>query len=268
MVLESILATKSVIKNPIDMLIFSMIISFVSVYLADMIFPGSSTGKIITLFITVGITPMIYGIFKDEEEVEREEAECKIKESFFCRHSKTIWLFSLFFIGVFISLFMVASFSDEKYVRYIFQDQLSEIERVTSMSRPTGAYVSSEILDIIISNNLRVMGLSFILSFILGSGAIIILAWNASILALYLSSFFRQGLMEEFMIRSISLIPHAPIEIAAYFLAGISGGILSVGVIREKIFSKEFALVFRDSLILMALSVAAVLVGAVVEVFA
>jgi uncharacterized membrane protein SpoIIM required for sporulation len=268
MVLESIIPAKSVIKKPIDMLIFSMIISFASVYLADMIFPGNSTGKIITLFITVGITPMIYSIFRNDEEIEREEAECKIKESFFCRHKNTILLFSLFFIGVFVSLFLISSFSDEKYVKYIFQDQLSEIERVTSMSKPTGAFVSSEILDIIINNNLRVMGLSFILSFLLGSGAIIILAWNASILALYLSSFFRQGLMEELMIRSISLIPHAPIEIAAYFLAGISGGILSVGIIREKIFSKEFFLVFRDSLILMALSVVAVLIGAVVEVFA
>ena len=74
MVLESIVPVKKVIKNPIDMFIFTMIISFVSVYLADLIFPGASTGKLITLFITVGITPMIYGIFKEEEEIEREEA--------------------------------------------------------------------------------------------------------------------------------------------------------------------------------------------------
>jgi uncharacterized membrane protein SpoIIM required for sporulation len=112
------------------------------------------------------------------------------------------------------------------------------------------------------------MGLSFLLSFLLGSGAIIILAWNASILALYLSSFLRKGLIEEFLVRSISLIPHAPIEIASYFLAGIAGGVLSVGVIREKLFSKEFFFVLRDSLILMGLALLAVLIGAVVEVFA
>ena len=72
MVLESIIPVKKVIKNPIDMFIFSMIISFASIYLADLIFPGASTGKIITLFITVGITPMVYGIFRTEEEIERE----------------------------------------------------------------------------------------------------------------------------------------------------------------------------------------------------
>jgi uncharacterized membrane protein SpoIIM required for sporulation len=112
------------------------------------------------------------------------------------------------------------------------------------------------------------MGLSFILSFLIGSGALIILAWNASILALYLSSFLRKGLMTEFVVRSISLIPHAPIEIAAYFFAGIAGGVLSVGLIREKIFSKEFFLVFRDSLILMGLAVLAIFIGGFVEVFA
>lgn len=268
MVLESIIPVKKVIKKPIDMFIFSLIVSFASIYLADMIFPGSSTGKIITLFITVGITPMIYGVFKQEEEIEREEAENRIKESFFQRHGETILIFSLFFLGAFISIFMVSAFSEEKYVRYIFQDQLSEIERVTSLGNPSGAFTTSEILEVIIGNNLRVMGLSFLLSFLLGSGAIIILAWNASILALYLSAFIRNGLLTEFLVRSISLIPHTPFEITAYFLAGIAGGILSVGVIREKIFSKEFLLVFKDSLILMGLSLLAVLIGAVIEVFA
>jgi len=268
MVLESIIPIKKVIKNPLDMFIFSLIISFASVYLADLIFPGASTGKIITLFITVGVTPMIFGIFRKEEEIEREEAEHKINEKFFQRHKETIVLFSLFFLGVFLSLFMISAFSDEKYVKYMFEDQLNEIARVTSIGSSTGSYIASEILQIIIENNLRVMGLSFLLSFLIGSGALIILAWNASILALYLSSFLRKGLMEEFLVRSISLIPHAPIEIAAYFLAGIAGGILSVGIIREKMFSKEFFLVLRDSLILLGLAVLAVFIGAFVEVFA
>jgi len=267
MVLESILPVKKVIKNPVDMFIFSMIISFASIYLADLIFPGVSTGKIIILFIAVGITPMIFGINRKEEEIEREEAEHKIKEKFFERHGETLMLFSLFFLGVFLSLFMVSTFSEEKYVKYIFEDQLNEIARVTSIAQ-TGSFVASEMLQIIIENNLRVMGLSFLLSFLLGSGAVIILAWNASILALYLSSFIRKGLMTEFVVRSISLIPHAPIEIASYFLAGMAGGILSVGLIRERIISKEFSLIFRDSLILLGLAVLAVFVGAFIEVFA
>ena len=259
MVLESIFPVKKVVRNPMEMFIFSMLVTFSSVYLADLIFPGSSAGKIMTLFITVAMTPMIYGIFKEEEEVERECAECKIKKSFFDRHDETIWSFTFLFIGV----FLIAILSPEEYVTQMFGDQLSEIERVTSIS---GNFNMAGILNIIILNNMRVMALSFALSFLLGSGAVVIMAWNASILGLYLASFLRQGLVEEFVVRTVGMIPHAPVEIGAYFLAGIAGGIISVGLIREKMFSKEFFLIFKDSLILLAWAVAAIIVGAFIEV--
>jgi uncharacterized membrane protein SpoIIM required for sporulation len=268
MVLESIFPVKKVVKNPIDMFVLSIIVSLASIYIADMIFPGSSTGKIITLFITVALAPAIYGVFREEEEVEREEAEHRIHEGFFDRHEKPLKIFTLLFIGIFAAIFIVSIMSPSDYVEATFSDQLSEIQRITSISDSvTGNAFSSDILDVILWNNLRVMGLSFILSFLIGVGSIVILAWNASILALYLASFVRKGMIEEFMIRTISIIPHAPIEIFGYFFAGIAGGILSAGMIREKFLSKEFLLVFRDSLLLMLLAVGAIFLGALVEVF-
>jgi len=264
MVLESIFPARKVIKKPIDMFIFSMIISFASIFLAHLIFPGISVGKIITLFITVAMTPMIYGIFRAEEEVERKEAEHKIHKTFLDRHDEAIRLFTLFFLGCFVAVFFLAIILPEEYVVSTFEDQLTEIYRI----RGAAGYVTvPTILNVIVVNNLRVMGLSFLLSFLIGSGAIVILSWNASILALYLASFLRRGLVVEFLIRTVSIIPHAPVEILAYFLAGIAGGVLSVGMIRERIRSKEFFLVFKDSLILMGLAVLAVLVGGFIEVF-
>jgi len=264
MVLESIYPIKKVIKNPIDMFIFSIVISFASIFIANYIFPGPSIGKIVTLFITVAVTPIFYRIFSVEEEIERKEAEHKIHEKFFERHKETIWLFSLFFLGVFTAIFIFSVFSPEEYVKSTFEDQLAEISRVTSIS---GSFVASDMLEMIVTNNLRVMGLCFLLSFLIGTGAVVILSWNASILALYLASFVRKGLIEEFIIRTISLVPHAPVEIAAYFLAGIAGGIFSTGIIREKLFGREFLLVFKDSLILLGLSVLAVVLGGFIEVF-
>ena len=263
MVLESLFPVKKVIRNPVEMLIFSIIVTFASIYLADLIFPGASTGKIVTLFITVAMTPMIYGMFKAEEEVERECAECKIKKTFWDRHDETIKMFTFLFIGVFLSIFTIAALAPESYVTQVFGDQLTEIERVTTIS---GNFNISGILNIIIMNNLRVMALSFALSFMIGSGAVVIMAWNASILGLYLASFLRQGLVEEFVVRTVGMIPHAPVEIGAYFLAGIAGGIISVGLVREKLFSKEFFLVFKDSLLLLGLAIVAVVIGAFIEV--
>lgn len=269
MVLESIFPVKKVVKNPIDMFVLSVIISLASVYIANIIFPGPSTGKIITLFITVALAPAIYGVFREEEELEREEAEHRINKGFFDRYDKPLKIFTLLFIGIFVAIFIISVMSPSEYVEATFSDQLSEIQRITSIptANVIGNAISSDMLDLILWNNLRVMGLSFVLSFLLGIGSIVILAWNASILALYLASFAKNGLIEEFMVRTISIIPHAPIEIFGYFFAGIAGGILSAGLIREKLFSKEFLLVFRDSLLLMVLAVGAIALGAVVEVF-
>jgi len=269
MVLESIYPVKKVIKHPVDMFVLSAIISFASIFIADMIFPGVATGKILTLFITVALAPAIYGVFKEEEEVERKEAEHKIHKDFFDRHDEAMKIFTLLFLGIFVAIFLTAIFSPEAYVEAVFSDQIQEIRRITSLSsgKAFAGALSPEILEIILWNNLRVMGLSFVLSILIGVGAVVILAWNASILAIYLASFIRQGLIEEFMVRTISIIPHAPIEIFGYFLAGIAGGILSVGLIREKFLSKEFLLVLRDCLLLLCLAVLSIFLGAFIEVF-
>ncbi len=269
MVLESIYPVKKVIKHPIDMFILAAILSFASISIANIIFPGVSTGKIITLFITVALAPAVYGVFKEEEEIERKEAEHKIHKDFFDRHDEAMKIFTLLFLGIFIAVFLIAIFAPENYVESTFDDQIKEIERITSLSsgQSIGKALSPELLELILMNNLRVMGLSFALSFLIGVGAVVILAWNASILAIYLASFIRQGLIEEFMVRTVSIIPHAPIEIFGYFLAGIAGGVLSVGLIREKFMGREFLLVFRDSLILLFLALGSIFLGAVVEVF-
>jgi len=269
MVLESIFPVKKVIKNPFDMFILSAVITFASMFIANMIFPGEATGKIITLFITIALAPVIYGVFKEEEEIERKEAEHKIHKSFFDRHDEPIKIFTLLFLGIFAAIFLTAILSPEKEVESLFGDQIAEIERITSITsgEALGRALSPEILEMILWNNLRVMSLSFVLSFLIGVGAVVILAWNASILAIYLASFIRKGLIEEFMVRTISIIPHAPIEIFGYFLAGIAGGVLSVGLIREKFLSKEFVLVFRDSLLLLFLAVFSIYIGAFIEVF-
>jgi uncharacterized membrane protein SpoIIM required for sporulation len=269
MVLESIFPVKKVVRNPIDMFVLSVIISLASIYIANMIFPGPSTGKIITLFITCALAPVIYGVFRAEEETEREEAEHRIDKTFLERHEEVMKIFTLMFMGIFIAIFVVSVMSPSEYVEVTFSDQIQEIQRITSLSsgEVVGSALTPDALDMILWNNLRVMSLAFILSILIGVGSIVILAWNASILALYLASFIRKGLIEEFMVRTISIIPHAPIEIFGYFLAGIAGGVLSAGLIREKFLSKEFVLVFRDSLLLLLLAIGAISLGAVVEVF-
>lgn len=53
----------------------------------------------------------------------------------------------------------------------------------------------------------------------------------------------------------------------AYFLAGIAGGVLSAGMIREKVGTKEFNGVVKDSLMLLGLGIISIFAGAYLEVY-
>lgn len=259
MVLETMLSTKAIRARPLYMLVLSAIISTICVFVSYFIFPAYA-GIITPLLVTIVMTPFFYKIFKEEEREEVQQAEHKIHMSLFSRRADVIFLFSLFFIGNFISIFLIALAFPQSFVTQIFSQQLSEI---TALS---GAAVVPASLNAILFNNLRVMGFAFILSILFCTGAILILSWNASILAIYLASFIKKGLISQFLFQTIGIFPHTFIEILAYFLAGIAGGILSVGLIREKIKSKEFKLVLFDSLILFGFGIAAVICGAIIEV--
>jgi len=263
MVLESLFSASELEKKPIDMLVLSIIVTTLCTLISYIIFPEYS-GIITPLLVTATMSPVFFLIFKMEENVERKVAEHKLIRGFWDRHDETIKIFTYFFIGNFIAIFVFAVFLPETFLATAFNQQIESITRITSMS---GYVLNPTTLNLIIMNNLKVMFFAFLLSFLIGAGALFILSWNASILAIYLASFVREGLYHDFLLRSVSIAPHAPIEILSYFLAGIAGGILSVGVIREKLKSKEFLFVFKDSLLLMILAVAAVVFGGFLEVF-
>ncbi|MEM7820251.1 MAG: stage II sporulation protein M, partial [Candidatus Aenigmatarchaeota archaeon] len=236
MVLESIFPAKKIENKPVDMILLSTIVSFVSVFAASWIYP-SGAGIISPMLVTIAMTPVVYRILMHEEEIEAAEAEKKIDMNFWQRHGEVVWLFALFFIGNFISIFFISLVFPQQFVEQAFAQQLADIAAVSAISG--AAITGTSLLKPIIENNLRVMLFAFALSFLFATGALFILSWNASILALFLAGFLRQGLYSEFATTTAGIMPHVPIEMLAYFLAGIAGGMLSAGVIREKFMSPE-----------------------------
>ncbi|MFQ6010103.1 MAG: stage II sporulation protein M [Candidatus Aenigmatarchaeota archaeon] len=263
MVLESLFPARKIENKPVDMLILAFIVAIACIFIAYLVFPAYA-GIIAPLLVAVAVAPLVYRIFTIEEEIEREQAEGIIKQTFWDRHDETIKIFTMFFIGNVLAVLLMASLLPDSFIGAAFGQQINEINAIRSLG--TGAAIAPGLVELIIMNNLKVMAFAFFLSFIIGTGAIFILSWNASVLGVYLASFIRKGLYTSFLLQTSGIIPHAIIEIGAYFLAGIAGGILSAGVIREKLKSKEFRLVLRDSFLLMAIAVLAVVLGAYIEV--
>ena len=137
-----------------------------------------------------------------------------------------------------------------------FQTQINEIKAIR------GYFWFGGTFQTILINNIGVLFLSFLFSFIYGSGAIFVLAWNASILATASSMLAKSlGGAYKLPIALLSYIPHGSLEIVAYFLAAMAGGIASYHLTR----SNDVKSLLGDSLFLLSLGILFLLLGAIVE---
>jgi hypothetical protein len=123
----------------------------------------------------------------------------------------------------------------------------------------------------IFQNNLILLLFIFLTSLIFGAGAIFTITWNASIVGVYLAKSIEGNLIYSiysFFKALILLVPHGLFEISGFILAALSGGILSVAMVR-KIVDKNYTklnIILKDSAKLMALAIAFIIIAALIEV--
>jgi uncharacterized membrane protein SpoIIM required for sporulation len=267
MVLESLIRADDLIKHPIKMIAISFIVSLICSFVAYFIFPSFS-GVISPLLITVAMAPIIYTVFSKEEELEEKQAKHLINQNIVDRYDELIKIFMWFFIGNMLAILLMTAVLPDSILSVIFSQQIGEISAISNLANSaTGQAISGDFLSIIIVNNLKVMAFSFILAFLIETGGLFILSWNASILGVYLGGFIRQGAQSQLLLVTIGILPHAIIEVLAYFLAGIAGGVLSLGLVRTSPGSKEFKLIFKDAFKLLLFAFILVIVGGFVEVY-
>ncbi len=273
MVLESILNPKNAGDKPLHIFIISFFYSLVAVMFSTQLFPAQASVLSVAL-ITIIFIPFFQKIFEIEEMKEDLAAEGKIKQNVFSRHAKSIVIFSSFFLGVTIAMSFVFIFFPDSYT-HIFSLQIDWFRNqgIFNIGLATG---NGADFSLFFLNNTQVMLLMFMLSVIFGAGAIFILVWNASIIAVFLGIFVRSFMEQGFSSTAAyvfgvpiglgSIALHGIPEITAYFFAGLAGGILSVGIIKENIASREFREVFKDSVFFLVIAEALIVVAAFAEV--
>ncbi len=261
MVLESILNPKNAEDKPLHVFAIAIIYSVISVMLAKQLFPSQASMLAIAL-ITIVFVPFFQKLFEIEEEAE-DEAARGARGGLVSRHEKIITVFSAFFMGVTIAVV----FSYVLMPNDVFSLQLSTLKGFSGAATGGGSFGTFFV------NNSQVMILTFLLSTMFGAGAIFILAWNASVIGVYIGSFVDSlagklgaaAYVYGVPVGLGSLALHGVPEILAYFIAGLAGGILSVGFIRERMLSKEFSQVFRDSVAMLVIAEFLIVVAAFVE---
>jgi len=289
--LESILNPRKAANNLLEIFLVSSLFTTVSILTSYLIFSDCSS-IVFCFFVTLLFGPFFQRLFAHEETKEELAIKHRINENLFRRHEQVIKIYSAFFIGMIITLSIYAVFLPDNIKSVVFKRQYEEIERISQLvsgrffeienirfdSIDTRKQMITEKIEtakIIFKNNSVVLILSFLLSLIFGTGALLILSWNASVIAAYVSSYvfaltrrgmdiltaYALGLPSALLAITLHGIP----EILGYFFAGLAGGILSVGLIREKFGSREMFIITGDSLLLLGAGIFSIFVGAFIE---
>ena len=122
--------------------------------------------------------------------------------------------------------------------------------------------------------NMQVLGLCFLLSLIAGNGAIIFIAWNASVWGTVFGNLAKTAAIQStanpfilFVLVIISVFPHTFLEGLSYMLSALSGTTLSDGMVKEKLTSKNMGTIFKYNLILLLIAIGVLAVGMLVETY-
>ena len=200
-----------------------------SLFFSYWIFPSQASILAIS-FLVIALTPPFYQMMENEEEVVARKVE-----PFWVRYDGII----VFLLVVAAGIFLSSAFwyntlpSDPSYSGARCSTTLPCKEAVFGLQ--------SSVLERDMTMLLSMMVLCFLFSLLLGVGAILIIVWDVSSLAIGSTP------------GHIGFVAYLP-QLMGFFLAGLAGALLSFAVLRHEWRGLGFMLVFRDSLVLLAIS--------------
>jgi uncharacterized membrane protein SpoIIM required for sporulation len=259
MVLERMISVGEALRNPLHVFFASGIISVICLAVSILIFP-ENPGLFTTFWITFSMFPFTLSLLIREEAEEEEVITKGKKTNILQRRKDVLLLYTAFFCGVVLSYSILFLILPSSVSENIFREQIEEIKLIR------GYFFFKDKLLSIVLNNFSVLTLCFLLSILFGVGAIFILTWNATILAAAIGMVAKSlGGMMALPYSVLIFLPHGSLEILAYFIGGISGGIISITLSKRR--SKLLFPIIVDSLIFLFMAYALIIVAAFIEIF-
>lgn len=148
-----------------------------------------------------------------------------------------------------------------------------------SSTNNSSTNVFKNVFNIILKNNLNVVLIAALLSFLYGAGAIFLISWNASILAAVVSldiflgmapvitsqSFgFLKGIFNSIYLL-LGYLPHGIPEIIAYFLVSIAGAVFSRDLVKGLLSTQFKWKILLDIFYLIIIAIILIIIGALIE---
>jgi uncharacterized membrane protein SpoIIM required for sporulation len=276
--LEMLLSPRKAERRPWEMFFVGLFYAMLAMLLVNWIFSGDSVlskySSILAITFTVIFSmPFMYYLIKNEEEKDlRIEGSWKMLKA----HSSALLALMFLFFGFIVAFslwYMVTGSPDN------FQAQIATycaINRPTNfdsclsdygLEKTTGAFISAkEKLIRIFVNNINVLIFTLLLSIVFGAGAIFVLAWNASVIAVAIGIFTKLRVGDMYL-GILRYMTHGVFEIGGYFVGALAGGIISIAIIKRDTKNEKFWDVLQDSINLIIVAIILLAVGTLIEVF-
>jgi uncharacterized membrane protein SpoIIM required for sporulation len=257
LVLEKVISIREAIKRPWTIFLFGGIISVICFFISFLVFQ-SSVGMFAIFLITIAMMPFMVNLVRYAEAKEEELIKRRKNLNLYQRHREILIVYIAFFAGMILALSILFLMLPQPIVQKLFADQINEINLIRGRATLPATFLT------IVVNNLGVLFLSFLFSFLFGAGAVFILAWNASVLAAAIG--MAAGGLKGLPFAVLAFFPHGSLEILAYFIGAIAGGLISVAITRRK--SEWASYIFRDCSKLIFISVILLIIAGMVETLA
>ena len=249
-------------------ILFGIVSSTIALFTADYLMPEDASILTIAFISIMGVVALREYILDDI----RVKAQ---KSDFLSRYERPIIVYLGFFVGIIISLSLWYTMLPQDMTNRIFENQQTELALISSA---TGKFLSQDTFWMIVTNNLRVMGLMFVLSFAFGSGSVFLVSWNASVIATFVGSNMVQNtsqlvnlgpfgeyasLIIAFLEAITSIAGHGLFEILAYLVAAIAG--ISLSFVLEGQVKQPTEETIRDFAVFAITAITFLIIGAAIE---
>ena len=290
MVLEDLVPAIQAEQKPWFIFPITFLYASIAIFLAQWIFP--SQAAIVAVFLaTLASMPLMISIIGFEKEKEERDKNYlqEVVFSFFGKiaaiKSSSSEKLLPFFIFMFLGFSVAFSFwfvvLPKDTVINLFYLQMNTIKEINTGFSGNISAIGFFFTRILL-NNLKVLAFCVLFSIIYGAGAIFILIWNSSVIAVAIGTYIRNDfaalanatglvkLSSYFSIFSVGMmryLVHGIPEVLAYFVGGLAGGIISVAVIKHDFNADTLEKIAVDTADLLMAAVVILVIAAFIEVY-
>jgi hypothetical protein len=268
MVFEQIYSSDFLRRRPSAGFLLGVAYTIMGLFLAITIFRSDPA------LIAVGITALLFipSLYQLSASAEIQESKTKSFWEFMKLTFPYIKIYVFLFFGIFFTFAGFAIFLPKLAAGHLFEQQLAILTGGHAISG--GAFFSWALFWDLFTWNLQVLMLCFVLSLVAGNGAILFIAWNASVWGTIFGNLAKTAALASglnililFVLIIVSVFPHTFLEGLSYMVSTLSGTGLSDGLVKEKMMSNKMFIVVKYNLMLFLVSLGILFIACMVEAY-